>query len=52
MTKKEIKLLLELLAKSFNDYGDQISYGSYFEPEKVDLAEFLDVLNAELTKEK
>jgi len=50
MTKKEIKQLLDLLTKSFNDYGDKMSYSAYFEPEKVDLAEFIEVLEAELIK--
>lgn len=53
MTKKNIKLLLNLLNKSFKDYGDQISYSSYFvEPEKVNLDEFMEVLEEELKKIK
>jgi len=52
MTRKEIKQLLDLLGMAFRDYGDRLSYSSYFEPEKVDLAEFMEVLEEELTKEQ
>ena len=52
MSKKEIYELIRLLKKSFNDYGDQVSYSAYFEPEKIDLGEWIDVLEEELTKEK
>jgi len=52
MTISEISQLLPLLVRTFRDYGDQLSYSSCFEPDKVDLAEFMEVLEEELTKEQ
>ena len=52
MTKKELLQLRDLLHKFFAYESENLSYSSYFEPEKVDCAQLIEEIDKKLTKEK